>query len=128
MIKNETIHLTISQLDQTYDLIIDEEGFFKFNLNLIPGNYEFLATFNGFEDYDSASLAFNVSVSKIDAELKMIGDYNLSNITALALSNDELKFCLVDDNLNIIKDRTIHLTINHSGPVYDLISDDEGFF
>ena len=58
----------------------------------------------------------------------MIGDYNLSNITALALSNDELKFCLVDDNLNIIKDRTIHLTINHSGPVYDLISDDEGFF
>ena len=72
--------------------------------------------------------SFNVSVSKIDAELKMIGDYNLSNITALALSNDELKFCLVDDNLNIIKDRTIHLTINHSGPVYDLISDDEGFF
>ena len=128
MIKNETIHLTISQLDQTYDLIIDDEGFFKFNLNLLPGNYEFLATFDGFEDYDSASLAFNVSVSKIDAELKMIGDYNLSNITALALSNDELKFCLVDDNLNIIKDRTIHLTINHSGPVYDLISDDEGFF
>ena len=128
MIKNETIHLTISQLDQAYDLIIDDEGFFKFNLNLLPGNYEFLAAFDGFEDYDSSNLAFNVSVSKIDAELKMLGDYNLSNITTIALSNDELKFYLTDGNLNIIKDRTIHLRINHSGPVYDLISDDDGFF
>ena len=128
IIKNEGMHLTISHLDQTFDLIADENGYFKFNLNLIPENYEFLASFGGFEDYAPSDMAFNVSVYKMDSAIRLLGDYDLSNIMTTALSNEELKFYLVDEDLNIVKDRTIHLTDTQSGQAYDLIADEEGFF
>ena len=109
-------------------LVTDGEGNAHFILDLNEGNYEFLASFAGDAHLDASNMAFNVSVYRINTEIKILGDYDLSNITTIALSNDELKFYLLDEGQNIIKDKLLRLTDTISGKYYDLISDDEGFY
>ena len=128
IVKNKTIHLTNNISEESYDLVSDEDGYFKFNLNLASGPYEFLASFDGNDQYNPSDMAFNVSAYKLNSEIKVLGDYDLSNISTLVYSNDELKFYLLDENLDIIKGKTIRLTNSQLNQVYDLVSDEDGYF
>ena len=107
-------------------LITDNEGYAKFILDLPAGNYKFLASFNGIGNYISSNMTFNVSVDRVNSEIRILGD--LTDISTFVWSNDELKFYLVDEYSNIIKGKTIILTDILSDQNHTLSSDDEGFF
>ena len=109
-------------------LVTDGEGNANFILDLIAGNYKFLASFDGDDLHDSSNMTFNVTVSKINTEIRAVGELNLSNITTFARSNDELKFYLIDSSLNIIKDKTLRLFNSQLNQYCDLICDEDGFF
>ena len=118
-------------------LVTDEDGNAEFTLDLLEGNYKFLASFDD-DRLDSSNMTFNVSVSRINTEIKVLGDLNLSNITTFVKSNDEIIFHLIDENSNVIKDKAIRLTVNELdqvaggnggfNQVIDLMSDEEGFY
>ncbi|WP_458405919.1 lectin like domain-containing protein [Methanobrevibacter sp.] len=109
-------------------LITDADGYARFILNLTAGDYKFLSSFNGIGNYSSSNMTFNVSALRVNTELKVFGDYDLSNISAFAKSNDELKFYLLDENSKIIKDKTILLFNNELNESYNLSSDGDGYF
>ena len=117
-------------------LVTDEEGNARFILDLVSGNYKFLASFEGMDYYDPSNMSFNVTVNQILSEIKVFGDIDLSNLTTYAKSNDEIIFYLIDDDSNIIKDKTISLAImdlsqgssQESSQEYELISDEDGYF
>ena len=109
-------------------LITDSNGYAKFILDLTAGDYEFLASFNGSNNYSSSNMSFNVSALRINSQINILGDYDLGNITTFVWSNDELKFYLIDESSKIIKDKLIHLTNTLSGQNYTLGSDEDGLF
>lgn len=83
-------------------------GFGIFNMDLIEGNYTFLASFEGDDSYESSNLTFNLSSIKKSAYF--IED-NLRDIVILSKSNETIKFYLRDQLSSPIKDRTVSLTI-----------------
>ena len=109
-------------------MITDSQGYARFILDLPAGDYKFLASFNGSNNYSSSNMTFNVSALRTDTQIKILGDYDLVNITTFVWSNDELKFHLIDESSNIIKDKLIHLTDTQSGQNYTLSSDENGMF
>ncbi len=109
-------------------LITDSQGYARFILDLPAGDYKFLASFNGSNDYSSSNMSFNVSALRINSLIKVLGDYDLDNISTFVWSNDELKFYLIDESLNVIKDKAIILIDSQSGQNLTLSSDEEGFF
>ena len=101
-------------------LITDEEGIVNFMLDLSHGNYRVMVSFDGDTTYKPSNMTFNVSVSKINTEIKILGDYNLSNITTCALSNEELMFYLIDAQSNIIKNDGMHLKISQLDQILEI--------
>ena len=109
-------------------LITDSQGYARFILDLPAGDYKFLASFNGSNNYSSSNMSFNVSALRINSQIKILGDYDLGNISTFVWSNDELKFYLIDESSKVIKDKLIHLTNTPSGQNLTLSSDGDGFF
>ena len=109
-------------------LITDDEGKVRFSLDLPSGEFKFLASFEGDDPYDPSNMTFNVIASKISTEIKMIGIEDLSNITTFAKSNDEIRFSLIDEASNVIKNKTIILMNTQSNQLYMIGNDEDGIF
>ena len=102
-IENKEIVISLVESDNGYafeniTLVTDENGNANFILDLLEGNYVFLASFDGDSLYKASNMTFNVSVSKINTSISLNGGSD--SITTLAKSNDTISFNLSDELLN----------------------------
>ena len=85
-------------------LISDENGSVYFALNLIEGNYSFLASYSGDSFYRHSNLTFNVSVSKRESP-HIIAEETVIN------NGDEFKILLIDDEYNPIPNKLVNFVV-----------------
>ena len=84
-------------------LITDESGAVKFTLDLLEGNYEFMASFNGDSYYKSSNSTFNVNVSKRSSP-HVISESTL-------IGNDEFKVVLIDNDYNPLANKLVKFIV-----------------
>ena len=137
-IQDKEIVISLVESDNGYafenvTLITDENGTANFILDLLEGNYVFLASFNGDDLYKTSNVTFNVSVSKVNTLISLINSSD--KITTLAKSNDTISLNLSDELSNGLSQREMVISIladdenNISDNVFDnltLITDENG--
>ena len=124
VIKDKTILLINNQLGQNYTLSSDEDGFFKFNLNLTQGTYDFDLKFLEDEFYSQSDLSFIVNVLRKDApnisiEKDSLNVYETLNILLKdndgnGIGNKLLKIIISDNRGN---EETLYAETNDEGIV-----------
>ena len=105
VIKDKLIHLTNTQSGQNYTLSSDEDGFFKFNLNLTQGTYDFDLKFLEDEFYSQSDLSFIVNVLRKDAPNISIEKDSLNVY-------ETLNILLKDNDGNVIGNKLLKIIIS----------------
>ena len=100
-------------------LITGVDGKASFVLDLLEGNYVFLASFAGDDLYNASDLTFNLNISRRSSSIELDSSSliisNASDLIGLSRSNDTISFTLYDQDLNPLANKTIILTINELG-------------
>jgi hypothetical protein len=84
-------------------LLLDENGTAKFTLNLVEGNYMFMASFIGDSYYKSSNATFTVNVTKRSSPHIIVEE--------TLIKGDEFKVVLIDDNYNPIANKAIKFVV-----------------
>ena len=102
-------------------LVTDEDGNARFILDLISGNYKFLASFYGNGNYGPSNMTFNVSVR----ESPIISiENNLLNVS------EAIRISLMDQEGNALANQTLKILITDSKGKQNsflTLTNDEGF-
>ena len=135
-ISNKEIIISLVDSDNGFvfenqTLITDYDGNVSFILDLLEGNYVFLASFAGDSYYRPSNMTFNVSANKINSFISLFGNStNNNNISSFSKSNDMINFTLSDGLNNISsKEIIISLVDSDNGFVFEnqtLITDGDG--
>ena len=87
-------------------LILDENGNVKFTLDLLEGNYKFLASFNGDAYYKSSNATFNVNAIKRNSPHIIVEN--------TLIENDEFKVVLIDDNFEGLAGKSLKFIVSQN--------------
>ena len=85
-------------------LLLDENGTAKFSLNLVEGNYMFMASFIGDSYYKSSNETFTVNVTKRNSPHIIVEE--------TLIKGDEFKVVLIDDNYNALPNKAIKFIVS----------------
>ena len=110
--------LIININGRDYTRVTDDSGVARLNINLMPGVYPVLVTFNGDELYNRNTAHASVTVK---ADTRMEG----TNINMTYKDGTKYQCAVYDPNNNRVKD-TVKLTIN--GVTYTRSPDNEGLY
>ena len=120
-ISDKQIIISLLESDNEYlfenvTLITNGSGQAGFVLDLLEGNYVFLASFAGDDSYMSSNVTFNVSVSKSNTSISL-DNLDPSNITVFSKSGDVINFTL-SDGINNLSDKNIVISLIESDNDY----------